>query len=62
MRSPIEVAGFGNPDPAVLIGATLAPRSKADFDKFFAELASVEPAVRLAAPLDDQGSGLAGLP
>jgi Tfp pilus assembly major pilin PilA len=63
VRSPIEVAGFGDPNPAALIGATLAPRSKADFDRFFADLGRTEPAIRLTAPLDDQGIGeLAGLP
>jgi Tfp pilus assembly major pilin PilA len=63
IRSPIEVAGFGNPDPAVLVGATLAPRNKAEFDKFFADLGRAQPAISLAAPLDGQGIGeLVGLP
>lgn len=63
VRSPIEVAGFGMPRPAVLIGATLATRSKADFNQLFADLGRAGPSVRLAAPLDDQGiSELAGLP
>jgi Tfp pilus assembly major pilin PilA len=63
VRSPIEVAGFGMPNPAVLIGATLSVRSKADFNKLFDELGRTGPTVRLAAPLDDQGvSELVGLP
>ena len=63
VRSPIEVAGFGLPNPAVLIGATLATRSKADFNQLFADLGRAGPAVGLAAPLDDQGTGeLVGLP
>jgi Tfp pilus assembly major pilin PilA len=63
VRSPIEVAGFGNPNPAVLVGATLAPRNKADFDKLFADLGRMQPAISLAAPLDDRGIGeLVGLP
>jgi Tfp pilus assembly major pilin PilA len=63
VRSPIEVAGFGMPNPAVLIGATLATRSKPDFERLFADLGRAGPAVGLAAPLDDQGIGeLVGLP
>ncbi len=63
VRSPIEVAGFGMPNPAVLIGATLSVRSKADFNKLFEELGRTGTSVRLAAPLDDQGVGeLVGLP
>ncbi len=63
VRSPIEVAGFGNPDPAMLIGATLAPRSKADFSRLLTGLGQMQPAVSLATPLDDQGiAELAGLP
>lgn len=59
VRSPIEVAGIGMPTPAVLIGATLVTRSKADFNKLFTELGQP----RLTAPLDEQGIGeLVGLP
>jgi hypothetical protein len=45
VRSPIEVAGFGMPNPAVLIGATLSVRSKADFNKLFEELGRTGPSV-----------------
>lgn len=63
VRSPIEVAGFGMPNPAVLIGATLSVRSKAEFNKLFDEIGRTGPSVRLAAPLDGQGVGeLVGLP
>src|SRR5689334_9571146 len=63
VRSPIEVAGFGMPNPAVLIGATLSVRSNADFNKLFDELGRPGPSIRLAGPLDDQGvSELVGLP
>jgi Tfp pilus assembly major pilin PilA len=63
VRSPIEVAGFGLPNPAVLIGATLATRSKADFNQLFADLGRAGPSVSLAAPLDDQGMAqVVGLP
>jgi Tfp pilus assembly major pilin PilA len=62
LRSPIEVVGFGMPNPAALIGATLATRSTADFDQLFAGLGRAGP-VRMAAPLDEQGIGeLVGLP
>lgn len=63
VRSPVEVAGIGMPMPAVLIGATLAVRSAADFNELLAGLGEVQPSVSLAAPLDEQGIGeLAGLP
>lgn len=63
VRSPIEVAGFGLPNPSVMIGATLAARSRTDFNKLFEELGRTGPSVRLAAPLDEQGIGeLLGLP
>ena len=63
LRSPIEVASFGMPNPAVLIGATLATRSVDDFNRLFTELGRVPLSLGLAAPLDDQGIGeLVGLP
>lgn len=62
-RSPIEIAAFGLPNPAVLVGATLSARTRADFNRLFDELGRVQPSVRLAAPLDEQGIGqLVGLP
>ena len=62
-RSPIEVAAFGMPNPAVLVGLTLGVRSKADFNRLFDDLAKVQPSVRLAAPLDGKGiTELAGMP
>lgn len=63
VRSPVEVAGFGMPTPSVLIGATLATRSREDFSQLIAGLGSAGPAIGLAAPLDEQGIGeLVGLP
>lgn len=63
VRSPVEVAGMALPMPAVLIGATLAPRSADEFNALLSGLGQVQPSVSLAAPLDDQGIGeLAGVP
>ena len=63
VRSPIEIAASGLPNPAVLIAATLSTRSAADFNQLLADVGRVGPPVRLAAPLDDQGIGeLVGLP
>jgi Tfp pilus assembly major pilin PilA len=63
VRSPIEVAAFGIPNPALLIGATLKARTKTEFNRLFDNLGRGGPPVRLAAPLDTQGiSELMGLP
>jgi Tfp pilus assembly major pilin PilA len=63
VRSPIEAAAYGLPNPSVLIAATLSTRSVADFSQLLADLRRTMPSLRLAAPLDDQGMGeLIGLP
>ena len=63
VRSPIEVAAYGLPNPSVLLGATLSLRSAAELEAYFDELSRAEPPLRLVAPLDADGiAELVGLP
>ncbi len=63
LRSPIEIAAFGPPQPSALTAMTLGIDTAAEFEALLSELSGVSPAVSLVAPLDERGFGqLDGLP